>query len=105
MLKGAYVKLIDDVISVGDKAPVSTVAEINLNDEDVGGVKDKIQLILSTPSLDTDTCVAEIRRFSQDVDNLDIYETAHKKKREMECKMKISDRELFYICIGCQHLG
>ncbi|HIP61738.1 MAG TPA: thiol peroxidase [Sulfurovum sp.] len=75
MFKGADVKLIGDVISVGDKAPVVTGTEINLNDEDVGGVKDKIQLILSVPSLDTDTCAAETRRFNQDVDNLDICET------------------------------
>ena len=47
MFKGADVKLIGYVISVGDKTPVATGKEINLNDEDAGGVKDKIQLILS----------------------------------------------------------
>jgi len=75
MFKGTDVKLIGDIISVGDKAPVVTGTEINLNDEDIGGAKDKIQLILSVPSLDTDTCAAETKRFNQDVDNLDICET------------------------------
>ena len=32
-------------------------------------------MIITVPSLDTDTCAAETRRFNQDVNNLDICET------------------------------
>jgi thiol peroxidase len=60
---------------VGDKAPVVVAVGTDLNDVEIGGAKDKIQLIITLPSLDTDTCAAETRRFNEDVNNLDICET------------------------------
>lgn len=73
--KGTKVTLIGDAIGVGDAAPVVTAVGTDLEDVEIGGAKDKIQLIVTVPSLDTDTCAAETRRFNEDVNNLDICET------------------------------
>ncbi|MCW8896055.1 MAG: thiol peroxidase [Sulfurimonas sp.] len=72
---GSPVKLSGNEINVGDKAPVVTAVATDLSDVEIGGAKDNIQLIITVPSLDTDTCAAETRRFNQDVNNLDICET------------------------------
>ncbi len=60
-------------INVGDKAPEVTVVNSNpmLQDEVVGGAKDKAQLIIAVPSLDTGVCDAETRRFNQEAANLE----------------------------------
>ncbi len=60
-------------INVGDKAPEVIVVNSNpmLQDEVVGGAKDKAQLIIAVPSLDTGVCDAETRRFNQEAANLD----------------------------------
>ncbi len=73
--KGTKVTLVGDAIGVGDAAPVVIAVGTDLNDVEIGGAKDKIQLIVTVPSLDTDTCAAETRRFNEDVNNLDICET------------------------------
>ena len=73
--KGTKVNLFGNAINVGDKAPVVTAVATDLSDVEIGGAKDNIQLIITLPSLDTDTCAAETRRFNQDVNNLDICET------------------------------
>lgn len=72
---GTEVTLTGNEINVGDKAPVVTAVGTDLSDVTVGGERDKIQLIITLPSLDTDTCAAETRRFNVDVNNLDICET------------------------------
>ena len=72
---GTTVKLAGDELKVGDKAPTVIAIGTDLSDVEIGGVKDKIQLIITVPSLDTDTCAAETRRFNVDVNNLDICET------------------------------
>ena len=73
--KGSEVKLTGTVVNVGDMAPVATAIATDLSDVEIGGAKDKIQLVITVPSLDTDTCAAETRRFNMDVNNLDICET------------------------------
>ena len=73
--KGETVNLVGNQINVGDKAPCVTAIGTDLSDVEIGGAKDNIQLIITVPSLDTDTCAAETRRFNQDVNNLDICET------------------------------
>jgi len=73
--KGTLVNLTGDPIGVGDKAPTVIATGLDLSDVEIGGAKDKIQLIITLPSLDTDTCAAETRRFNIDVNNLDICET------------------------------
>jgi len=73
--KGTTVNLAGNELNVGDKAPVVIATGTDLSDVEIGGAKDKIQLIITVPSLDTDTCAAETRRFNVDVNNLDICET------------------------------
>ena len=73
--QGTTVKLSGTQINVGDKAPSVVAIGTDLSDVEIGGAKDKIQLIITVPSLDTDTCAAETRRFNVDVNNLDICET------------------------------
>ncbi|MCK4974776.1 MAG: thiol peroxidase [Sulfurimonas sp.] len=73
--KGTTVNLSGNVINVGSKAPTVIAIGTDLSDVEIGGAKDKIQLLITVPSLDTDTCAAETRRFNQDVNNLDICET------------------------------
>jgi thiol peroxidase len=73
--KGTEVKLTGNIINVGDKAPKAVAIATDLSDVEIGGAKDKVQLIITVPSLDTDTCAAETRRFNMDVNNLDICET------------------------------
>ncbi len=73
--QGNTVKLSGNEINVGDKAPVVTAVGTDLSDVEIGGAKDTIQLLITVPSLDTDTCAAETRRFNEDVNNLDICET------------------------------
>jgi len=73
--KGTRVHLGGESIKVGDKAPVVTAIGTDLGDVKIGGESDKIQLIVTVPSLDTGTCAAETRHFNQDVNNLDICET------------------------------
>ncbi len=73
--KGTTVNLSGTEINVGDKAPSVTATGTDLSDVTIGGAKDKVQLIITVPSLDTATCAAETRRFNVDVNNLDICET------------------------------
>ena len=75
LFKGTTVKLTGDAIGVGDKAPVVSAVGTDLKAVVIGGAKDKIQLIITLPSLDTNTCASETRRFNEDVNNLDICET------------------------------
>lgn len=72
---GNTVNLTGKEINVGDKAPLVSAVGTDLGDIEIGGAKDKIQLIITVPSLDTDTCASETRRFNEDVNNLDICET------------------------------
>lgn len=72
---GTTVHLSGNELNIGDKvAPVIAVGT-DLSDVEIGGEKDNIQLVITVPSLDTDTCASETRRFNQEVNNLDICET------------------------------
>ena len=73
--KGNTVNLAGTPINVGDKAPTVIATATDLSDVEIGGAKDRVQLLITVPSLDTDTCAAETRRFNVDVNNLDICET------------------------------
>nr|WP_321268122.1 thiol peroxidase [uncultured Sulfurimonas sp.] len=73
--KGSTVNLAGNELKVGDMAPSVIATGTDLSDVEIGGAKDKIQLIITVPSLDTATCAAETRRFNVDVNNLDICET------------------------------
>lgn len=73
--KGTTVNLAGNEIKIGDKAPSVIAIGTDLSDVEIGGAKERIQLVITVPSLDTDTCAAETRRFNVDVNNLDICET------------------------------
>ena len=73
--KGTEVSLSGNEISVGEIAPIVTAVGTDLNEVEIGGEQDKVQLIISVPSLDTATCAAETRRFNSEVATLDICET------------------------------
>ena len=73
--KGSEVQLEGNEINVGDMAPVIVSVGTDLKDVEIGGAKERVQLIVSVPSLDTSTCAAETRRFNQEVNDLDICET------------------------------
>lgn len=70
--KGSVVKLKGSSVGVGDKAPVAKGVGVDLKEIEIGGAKERVQLILTLPSLDTDTCAAETRKFNEAVDSLDI---------------------------------
>ncbi len=70
-LKGNDVKLVGNDIKVGDKAPEVTVVGKDLSEIKVGGVKDKVQLIVAVPSLDTAVCAAETRKFNEEASSID----------------------------------
>lgn len=74
-LNDTVVNLEGNEINVGDKAPEVSAVGTDLSDVEVGGAKDSVQLIITVPSLDTDTCATETRRFNDEVNNLDICET------------------------------
>ena len=73
--KGTDVTVEGTELDIGDMAPLITVVNPELEEIEIGGASDKIQLIISVPSLDTDTCAAETRRFNQEVGSLDICQT------------------------------
>ncbi len=73
--KGSEVTLSGTQLNVGDKAPQILLVDGSLNEIEVGGAKDKVQLIVAVPSLDTPTCAAETRRFNVEVGALDICTT------------------------------
>ena len=75
MFKGTLVNLATAEINVGDKAPSVIAIGTDLSDVEVGGAKDRVQLILTVPSLDTVTCAAETKKFNEAVNDLDICET------------------------------
>ncbi|NPA73720.1 MAG: thiol peroxidase [Epsilonproteobacteria bacterium] len=70
-LKGNDVNLAGNDVKVGDKAPEVTVVGKDLSEIKVGGAKDKVQLIVAVPSLDTAVCAAETRKFNEEATSID----------------------------------
>ena len=73
--KGTPVTLGDNELNVGDKAPIVALIDPSLNDVEVGGAQDRTQLLITVPSLDTDTCARETAEFNQLVGSMDIVHT------------------------------
>jgi thiol peroxidase len=73
--KGSVVNLTGNNLSVGDKAPVVTVTSSDLEDVEIGGENDKVQLIVAVPSLDTKVCATETKKFNIQVGMLDVVDT------------------------------
>lgn len=55
----------DKLVEVGDLAPVATVTTKDLEDLQVGGAKEKVQVLITVPSLDTSVCATETRKFNE----------------------------------------
>lgn len=62
--QGTPVKLVGNTLNVGDCAPVVKLKTKDLAVFEVGGKKDKIQLINVVPSLDTPVCVKQAKEFN-----------------------------------------
>lgn len=69
-LKGNDVKLTGEELNIGDFAPEVNVVLSDLSEKVVGGKKDKVQLLIAVPSLDTPVCATEARRFNEEVAKL-----------------------------------
>lgn len=74
-LKGNPVTLSGTEINVGDAAPQVTLPNKGLEDKTVGGAKDKAQLLIVVPSLDTAVCATETRNFNTKAAAIDGLET------------------------------
>ncbi|WP_457747699.1 thiol peroxidase [Sulfurimonas sp.] len=64
------VQLAGHIVKVGDKAPKIKVITSDLKEHYVGGKKDKTEVIVTVPSLDTPVCSMEARTFNDRVSKL-----------------------------------
>ena len=74
-LKGNVVNLTGSELNVGDAAPAVTLPDGGLANVTVGGSKDKVQLLVVVPSLDTPVCATETRNFNSKAAALEGVET------------------------------
>jgi len=58
-------------LNVGDIAPVVSGVGVDLNDIQIGGEQGKAQVIVAVPSLDTDVCAREARRFNEEASKIE----------------------------------
>ncbi len=65
-LKGKEIKLSGNEVNVGDIAPIVKVVDKDLNEIQIGGQQGKAQIVVVVPSLDTDVCAAEARKFNEE---------------------------------------
>ena len=65
LFKGNLVHLTGTEIKVGDMAPEVTLVTTTLAEKKVGGKKDKLQLLVVVPSLDTSVCALEAKKFHE----------------------------------------
>ncbi len=71
-LKGNECNLSGNEVKVGDKAPeVTVVKSDDLSEVTVGGAKDKAQLVIVVPSLDTPVCAMETTKFNNQAAGID----------------------------------
>lgn len=52
-------------LQVGDRAPIARVVTTDLEEIEVGESKDKVQILITVPSLDTPVCATETKRFNE----------------------------------------
>lgn len=69
--KGNAVKLTDKELNIGENAPEITLIGSDLSQIKVGGKKDKVQILVAVPSLDTPVCASEARRFNNEAAKLE----------------------------------
>jgi len=71
-LKGNPVTLAGPTLNIGDEAPVACIVKSDLSEKKIGGKKDKVQLIITVPSLDTPVCETETKKFNELLKDLDV---------------------------------
>ena len=64
-LQGVSVGLSGSELKLGDKAPELSLVAPDLSEVKVGGGTGKAQVIIAVPSLDTDVCATETRKFNE----------------------------------------
>ncbi|MCL4428953.1 MAG: thiol peroxidase [Deltaproteobacteria bacterium] len=64
-LKGNPASLTGPSLNLGDTVPEAIVTTKDLKEKKVGGKKEKIQLIITLPSLDTSVCEMETKKFNE----------------------------------------
>ena len=69
-LGGNPVTLVGNELKVGDDAPDVEVVDNDLNPVKLGVFKGKVAIVTSVPSLDTEVCDVETRRFNQEAEKL-----------------------------------
>ncbi|EAU01409.1 thiol peroxidase Prx-SUH [Campylobacter curvus] len=62
--KGSVVNLGTNSVSVGEKAPIVKVVGKDLSDIQIGGEQGVVQIVVAVPSLDTDVCAMEAKKFN-----------------------------------------
>lgn len=63
--KGNAVTLVGDQVKVGDKAPNFTALSNSLEEKSLDDYKGKVKLISVVPSLDTELCSLQTKRFNE----------------------------------------
>ena len=66
---GEQVKVKGNFPSVGKKAPIARVTEPNFSIKTVGGKSDRVQVIVTVPSIDTPICSAQSKKFDDEIKN------------------------------------
>jgi thiol peroxidase len=70
--RGKEVTVLGDNLTVGERAPEFTVQTLEwASFQGLGSTKGKVRVIAAVPSLDTDVCDRETRRFNQEATSLD----------------------------------
>ena len=70
--KGNAVNLNAAALKVGDDAPSVELVNTGLEQVQIGGKKDKPQLLLAVPSLDTGVCATETKAFNEKIADIGI---------------------------------
>ena len=70
-LKGNAINTVGNLPEIGSQAPDFSLTGTDLSDITLGDFKGKRVLLNIFPSLDTPTCAMSVRRFNQEVSNLD----------------------------------
>lgn len=69
-MKGNPLTLIGESLKVGDKAPDFTLVDSELNEKTLKYYDEKVKILSVTPSLDTPTCDAQVKRFNKEAVNM-----------------------------------
>lgn len=64
---GKAVKIAGHHLKVGHKAPVVKLVNKDLQEVEVGGKKDVVQILIAVPSLDTPVCATEAMKFNSSI--------------------------------------